>query len=305
MKNKITIAAFYKFVNLPHFQELQIKIKNFCINHEIKGTILLSQEGINSTISGLDHNIHATLNFLKSHKEFADLSYKLSYNDSYPFIRLKVRLKKEIVTLGVPNVDPTKQVGEYIDPADWNKLISDPTVINIDTRNEYEVKIGTFKNAINPHINTFREFPKFFTDNYNYIDQNQKIAMYCTGGIRCEKSTAYLLQLGFKNVYHLNGGILNYLQKVPKQDSLWQGECFLFDNRIGVDHSINKGCYNMCPGCRHPISPEDQQAPQYKHGIYCPHCFDSISEKTIKRAEARLKQLMLAKKSINLVQSTG
>lgn len=295
MKNQITIIAFYKFVDLPNFKELQIKIKKFCLEQQIKGTILLSAEGINSTISGLDHNIHATLNFLKSHKEFADLSYKISYNTSHPFVRLKVKLKKEIVTLGIPNINPTIQTGEYIDPNNWNKLISDPEVITIDTRNKYEVKIGTFKNAINPNTNSFREFPKFFADNFNQLDKNKKIAMYCTGGIRCEKSTAYLLQLGFKNVYHLNGGILNYLEKVPAKDSLWQGECFLFDNRIGVDHSINKGCYSMCPGCRYPISPEDKQTVQYRPGVYCPNCCDSIPEKTIKRAEERHKQIMLSK----------
>lgn len=294
ISHDITIVAFYKFVNLPNFKELHPKILDFCKAQQIKGTILLSQEGINSTISGLDDNIHAVLNFLKSYKEFADLNYKISYNNRHPFLRLKVRLKKEIVTLGIPNINPNIQVGEYVDPQDWNKLISDPDVITIDTRNKYEVQIGNFKHSIDPKTSTFREFPEYFAKNFNNLDQNKKIAMYCTGGIRCEKSTAYLLQLGFKNVYHLKGGILNYLEKVSKEDSLWQGECFVFDTRIGVDHQIHKGEYNMCYGCRYPISIEDQQSVNYKLGVCCPNCYDTIPEKTLKRAEARQKQKMLA-----------
>ncbi len=291
----ITITAFYKFVNLPNFKELHHKIHEFCIAKQIKGTILLGQEGINATISGIDPHIRATLEFLKSHKEFADLNYKISYHHCHPFLRLKVRLKKEIVTLGVPGINPLIKVGEYIEPTDWNKLISDPDVVTIDTRNKYEVQIGTFKNAINPNTNTFREFPEYFTKNFSDLNQHKKIAMYCTGGIRCEKSTAYVLQLGFKNVYHLKGGILNYLEKIPKEHSLWEGECFVFDRRIGVEHNLAKGFYDMCHGCRYPISPEDQQSPRYKEGICCPNCFDYIPEKTIKRAQARQKQIMLAK----------
>ena len=291
----ITIVAFYKFVDLPNFKELHPKIHDFCKAHQIKGTILLSQEGINSTISGLNHDINAVLDFLKSHKEFTDLTYKISYNNCYPFRRLKVKLKKEIVTLGVPNINPLKQVGTYVEPSDWNHLISDPDVITIDTRNKYETKIGIFKHAVDPQTNTFREFPTYVYKNFNNLDKNKKIAMYCTGGIRCEKSTAYMLQLGFKNIYHLKGGILNYLEKTPKEHSLWQGECFVFDTRIGVNHNITKGNHNMCYGCRYPVSPEDQQSDKYKPGIYCPNCFDHIPEKTLNRATARQKQLTLAK----------
>lgn len=292
--NSITIIAFYKFVNLPNFKELRPKFLDFCKAKEIKGTILLSEEGINGTISGLHHNIEAVLQFLKTHSELNDLNYKTSYNNKHPFFRLKIKLKKEIVTLGIPNINPNKQVGEYVEPQDWNKLISDPEVLTIDTRNKYEVQIGSFKNAINPKTNTFREFPRYFAENFNNIDQNKKIAMYCTGGIRCEKSTAYLLQLGFKHVYHLKGGILNYLEKINNEDSLWQGECFVFDNRIGVDHKINKGEHRMCYGCRYPISTEDQQSNKYKEGVYCPNCYETIPEKTKLRAEARQKQKMLA-----------
>jgi UPF0176 protein len=285
-----TVAAFYKFVNLPNFKELRLILLELCKQQQIKGTILLSHEGINSTISGLDHNIKVILEFLISQPEFSDLNYKLSYNDKHPFLRLKIKLKKEIVTIGLPDISPLKQVGEYIEPQDWNQLISDPEVITIDTRNKYETHIGTFKHAINPEINTFRQFPEYFTKNFNNLDPNKKIAMYCTGGIRCEKSTAYLLQLGFKNVYHLKGGILNYLKQTPKENSLWEGECFVFDTRIGVDHDVNKGSHKMCYGCRHPISKEDQGSVNYKQGVYCPHCFNTIPEKTLKRAEARQKQ---------------
>ncbi len=296
----ITIVTFYKFVNLPNFKQLQPEIKNFCTEQNIKGTILLAPEGINATISGLNENIQAILKFLNNHQEFADLQYKASYHYHHPFIRLKVKLKKEIVSLGVKDINPAAKTGKYIDPEDWNHLICDPDVITIDTRNKYEVKIGNFKNAINPQTDNFREFPKFFANNFNQLDKNTKIAMYCTGGIRCEKSTAYLLQLGFNNVYHLNGGILNYLAQIPAKDSLWQGECFLFDNRVSVDNNIEQGQHSMCPGCRYPISIEDKKTSSYKHGVYCPNCINSISEKTIKRAEARHKQIMLAKKNLTV-----
>lgn len=289
-KKIVTIAAFYKFIILPNFKELQPKILDFCNTRHIKGTILLSQEGINGTISGLDQDLYAVLHFLKNHQEFNNLEYKISYNECHPFLRLKVRLKKEIVTLGVPNINPSIQVGKYIDPKDWNNIISDPEVITIDTRNKYEIQIGTFKDAINPNTNTFREFPGYFARNFSNLDKNKKIAMYCTGGIRCEKSTAYLLQLGFKNVYHLKGGILNYLEKVPQGSSLWEGECFVFDTRIGIDNNLDKGNYQMCYGCRYPISPEDQTSTNYKPGVYCPNCYHTIPEKTIKRAEARQQQ---------------
>jgi UPF0176 protein len=242
----------------------------------------------------------AMLKFLQSHPRFKGLTYKLSYCDSHPFIRLKVKLKQEIVTLGVDNIKPGQQTGTYVDPLDWNDLILDPEVIAIDTRNKYEVKIGSFKNSINPKTESFRDFPKFFEENFSHLDPKQKIAMYCTGGIRCEKSTAYLIQLGFKNVYHLNGGILNYLQQIPAEDSLWQGECFVFDNRIGVNHNVEPGEYSMCPGCRYPVSKEDKQTAKYQEGVYCPNCADTIPDKTIRRAKARQKQRVLARKKDNI-----
>lgn len=293
---RYTIITFYKFIDLPNYINLLNIIKQFCLEYKIKGTILLSQEGINGTVAGTNENIEKLINFFNNHQEFSELNYKFSYNNTYPFRRLKIKQRKEIVTLGVDNINPAKQSGTYVAPEDWNALISDPNTITIDTRNHYEVSIGTFKNAVNPNTKSFSEFPKYFESNYINLDKNQKIAMYCTGGIRCEKSTAYLKQLGFNNVYHLKGGILKYLEVIPKENSLWEGECFLFDNRIGVKHNLEQGSYSMCYGCRHPISVEDKkQTTSYKEGIYCPHCINSITPKTIKRATERQKQIFLAK----------
>ena len=303
MSLNITVIAFYKFVELQNLSSLQAIIKDLCTSLEIKGTILLGTEGINGTVSGVGEGIQKLVEFFSSQIEFHDLNYKVSYYDTYPFRRLKVRIKKEIVTLGVKGLNPAKQTGIYVDPNDWNTLISDPNTVTIDTRNKYETQIGIFKSSIDPNINCFREFPKFFEENYSHLNKDQKIAMYCTGGIRCEKSTAYLLKLGFKNVYHLQGGILNYLDKVPVDKSIWEGECFLFDNRIGVNHQIEKGSYSMCYGCRYPVSIEEQQSPKYKAGIHCPNCIDSIPEKTIKRATERQKQInLLKKREANLVR---
>lgn len=299
MNDKFTIITFYKFVNLPNFKCMRAEIKDFCTAQNIKGTILLGQEGINSTISGLNDNVQATLSFLKNYPELRDLAPKTSYHHDHAFVRLKVKLRREIVTLGIDNLDPTN-AGKYIEPENWNAIISDPNVVTIDTRNMYETKIGAFQNAIDPQINTFRQFPNYFEKNFAQLNKNTKIAMYCTGGIRCEKSTAYLIQLGFTNVYHLKGGILNYLEKIPSKDSLWEGECFIFDNRIGLDQNINKGQHIMCPGCRYPVSQEEQLSKKYKLGIHCPNCFDIIPEKTIKRAEARHKQITITKEKHKL-----
>jgi UPF0176 protein len=205
-------------------------------------------------------------------------------------------LKKEIVTLGVPQVKPALQTGTYIEPEHWNSLITNPEVLTIDTRNTYETSIGKFQHAIDPNTETFREFPKYAEDNFKHLDKNQKIAMYCTGGIRCEKSTSYLQQLGFNNVYHLKGGILNYLEKIPATESLWQGECFVFDNRVAVDKSIGQGSYDQCHACRNPISAEQKLSDKYKPGTSCPLCFDKLPEKTLKRATERQKQMQIAAK---------
>ncbi|HSX19826.1 MAG TPA: rhodanese-related sulfurtransferase, partial [Gammaproteobacteria bacterium] len=224
----------------------------------------------------------------------ANLDHKESYCETQPFYRTRVKLKKEIVTLGVPGVDPNKQAGQYVEPKQWNEIISDPDVILVDTRNDYEVGIGTFKNAINPHTNTFREFPQFVQNNLQDA-KNKKIAMFCTGGIRCEKSTSYLLQQGFKNVFHLKGGILKYLEEVPPEESLWEGECFVFDNRVAVNNELAPGEYDQCHGCRNPLSVEDRESPLYSPGVHCPHCYDTLTADQLARFSERHKQVQLAK----------
>lgn len=298
MSINIKIITFYKFIDLNNIEHLQSIIRDLCTSLKIKGTILLSTEGINGTIAGRAEDIEKLIDFFSTKPEFHDLNYKISYYDQYPFDRLKIRIKKEIVTMGIKSLNPAKQTGIYVDPIDWNRLISEPDVITLDTRNKYETQMGIFNNAIDPNINTFTEFPNFFNKKFAHLNKDSKIAMYCTGGIRCEKSTAYLLNLGFSNVYHLQGGILNYFTKVPIEQSLWKGECFIFDKRIGIDHNINKGNYSMCYGCRYPVSYIDKQSTKYKEGIHCPHCVDFIADKTIKRATERHKQISLLKSKV-------
>ncbi|HSX19701.1 MAG TPA: rhodanese-related sulfurtransferase, partial [Gammaproteobacteria bacterium] len=253
--NKIVVAALYKFAPLNDFKELKSPLLHFCLKHSIKGTLLLAAEGINGTVAGSRNAIDSLLTYLKNDPRLANLDHKESYCETQPFYRTRVKLKKEIVTLGVPGVDPNKQAGQYVEPKQWNEIISDPDVILVDTRNDYEVGIGTFKNAINPHTNTFREFPQFVQNNLQNA-KDKKIAMFCTGGIRCEKSTSYLLQQGFKNVFHLKGGILKYLEEVSPEESLWEGECFVFDNRVAVNNELAPGEYDQCHGCRNPLSVE-------------------------------------------------
>jgi UPF0176 protein len=234
----VVIAAFYHFADLHDYQEICPLLKSFCENHDLKGTILLAQEGINSTIAGCRESIDALLGYLRADPRLQNLEHKESYSDLLPFQRLKVRLKKEIVKMGVPTIDPTRTVGTYVEPKDWNALIADPTVIVIDTRNIYEVELGTFERAIDPHLEIFSEFPHYVEQNLN-PDTHKKIAMFCTGGIRCEKASAYMVEQGFSEVYHLKGGILKYLEEVPPESSLWQGECFVFDDRRSVDADLS------------------------------------------------------------------
>ena len=255
---QIVICAMYKFVTLENYQEIRQPLWDFMEEHEIKGTLLLALEGINGTVSGSRAAIDALLNWLNKDERINPISFKESYEDSQPFYRTKVKLKKEIVTMGVEGIDPRKTVGTYVKPQEWNQLISDPDVTVIDTRNDYEIEIGTFKHAINPNTETFREFPQYVADNLDPA-KNKKVAMFCTGGIRCEKSTAYLKEQGFEEVYHLEGGILKYLEDVPKEDSLWQGDCFVFDNRVAVNHDLEKSHYDQCYACRLPITEEDKQ----------------------------------------------
>jgi len=281
----IVVAAFYKFTKLEDYREKREPLLNFCQEKGIKGSILLAEEGINSTIAGSKDAINDFFSYLKSDSRFANIEHKESYTNSLPFERMKVLLKKEIVTLGVKEVDPTSQVGNYVNPKDWNQLITNPEVILVDTRNEYEFKIGTFKGAKNPHIHSFREFTDYVKQNLD-TEKTPKVAMFCTGGIRCEKSTSYLLSQGFKEVYHLQGGILKYLEEIPENESLWEGECFVFDERIAVKHGLEKGNYDMCFGCGHPLSEEDKQSEKYEASVCCPYCHDDLTE------EKRARQLM-------------
>jgi UPF0176 protein len=290
--------AFYQFVSLKNIDQLQAFILKFCQKNSIKGTILLASEGINGTISGDEKKIQKFIEFIKEDSffknNFKNLEHKESWASKNPFYRMKVRLKREIVALGVDGISPTKKVGEYVNPEDWNKLINDPNTIVIDTRNNYEVDIGTFKNSINPETETFREFPSYVEKNLK-DNKQKKVAMFCTGGIRCEKATSLMLDKGFENVYHLKGGILKYLETIPKDKSLWQGECFVFDQRVAVTHGLDEGQYDQCYACRHPLSPEELESNQYTKGISCPYCFNKLSDKKKAGVIERQKQIMLSK----------
>jgi len=287
------VAAFYKFVSLPDFEEKKALIEKVAVENSVMGTILLASEGINGTISGPETGLRALLDYIKQDPRFAELEHKESWAKENPFYRMKVRLKKEIVTLGVEGVSPTKTVGEYVSPDEWNDLISDPDVTVIDTRNDYEVAIGTFKNAVNPETNSFREFPNWL-DSQKNLPKNAKIAMFCTGGIRCEKSTSLLKERGFENVYHLDGGILKYLENIPESESLWDGECFVFDQRVSVGHGLKQGPYDLCHACRFPITEEDKTSEVYAPGISCPHCYDKMTEGQRMRFSERQRQIELA-----------
>lgn len=271
------VAAFYKFVSLPDYVELRAPLLALCQEQEIRGTILLAQEGINGTIAGSRPAIAQVLDYLRSDSRFADLNVKESETESRMFDRLKIKLKKEIVTLGIPEVDPTQKVGTYVKPQEWNAVISDPETIVIDVRNRFEVSVGSFEGAIDPETASFRQFPDYVRSQLDPT-QHQKVAMFCTGGIRCEKASAYLLSQGFKQVYHLEGGILKYLEEVPSEESLWRGECFVFDQRVAVTQGVKDGSYEMCYACGHPISPDEKASPLYQEGISCPYCSDTCSE---------------------------
>ena len=292
---KIVVSAMYKFVSLPNYKELRTPLLAFMQEHKIYGTLLLAREGINGTIAGSEVAVQQLHRWLADQLGLDGIDHKESWHDDIPFKRAKVKLKKEIVTMGVENIDPNRIVGTYIKPNEWNALISDEEVMLIDTRNEYEVEIGTFKNARNPHTNTFREFPDYVKENLD-PKQHKKIAMFCTGGIRCEKSTAYLKSLGFNEVYHLEGGILKYLEEVSPAESLWEGECFVFDDRVTVDHQLRKGHYDQCHACRFPITEEDKTSPLYQKGISCSRCHDRLTEEQKARFSEREKQNQLAQK---------
>ncbi|MFN5066639.1 MAG: rhodanese-related sulfurtransferase [Aphanizomenon sp.] len=287
-KKLTVVATLYKFINLPDCNELQTTLLSYCQSQRIKGTILLAKEGINGTIAGSRQQIDSFLTFIRNDSRFADLEYKESYTEIPPFERLKIRLKPEIVTLGLPEVDPNEKVGTYVEPKNWNDLISNPEVIVIDTRNDYEISIGTFKGAENPQTQTFRDFPEYVKQNLD-SHKHKKVAMFCTGGIRCEKASSYLISQGFQEVYHLKGGILKYLEEIPPEESLWEGECFIFDQRITVSHNLETGNQELCFGCGYPVSETDKTSPKYEKSISCPHCFHTLTPEKRKRLQQKWK----------------
>ena len=293
--SEVVVAALYKFVALKDFRELREPLLDVCMDAGVRGTLLLATEGINGTIAGTRKGIDCVLDYLRSDPRLADLEHKESFDDHMPFYRMKVKLKREIVTMGVEGIDPNQRVGTYVEPHDWNALVEDPEVLLIDTRNDYECDIGTFRGALDPHTTNFREFPAYVRENLD-PGKHKKVAMFCTGGIRCEKASAFMLREGFEEVYHLQGGILKYLEEVPKEESTWEGECFVFDNRVAVDHDLQKGHYDQCHGCRHPITEDDKLSTKYQKGVCCPHCFDTLTEEQKARFSERQKQVELAKK---------
>jgi len=294
MSTQYVTCALYKFVALPKFGSIRAPLLKTMLDNQVFGTLLLAAEGINGTVSGTRENIDILLRWIGQQPGLDNIDAKESYDDEIPFYRSKVKLKKEIVTMGVEGIDPKQVVGTYVKPSEWNTLISDPDVLLVDTRNDYEVEIGTFKNAINPNTKSFRDFPSWAK---NKLDStvHKKVAMFCTGGIRCEKSTAYLKEQGFDEVYHLEGGILKYLEEIPEEQTLWQGECFVFDNRVAVGHDLKRGSYDQCHACRMPVTEQEKSSPNYAEGLSCHHCYGTISEEKKRRFSQRQKQVQLAK----------
>ncbi|WP_231759628.1 rhodanese-related sulfurtransferase [Microbulbifer elongatus] len=290
----VVVCALYKFVTLENFESLREPLLQVMLDHEVRGTLLLAVEGINGTVAGSRGGIDALLAHLQSDPRLAPLDYKESYTREMPFLRSKVKLKREIVTMGVEGIDPRRTVGTYVKPEDWNALISDPEVLLIDTRNDYEYQVGTFQHAVNPNTTSFREFPEYVKQHLD-PQKHKKVAMFCTGGIRCEKSTAYLKEQGFDEVYHLQGGILKYLEEVPKDETLWKGECFVFDDRVTVNHDLERGSYAQCNACRMPITEDEMASELFEQGVSCPHCHDKVSEADKSRFREREKQIQLAR----------
>ena len=295
MKKKYLNVAFYKFIRFPNYTSYQSKILNFCVERNIKGTILLAEEGINVAAAGTKKNIYELLNFLKTDNRFSDITHKESYSEEIPFHRMRVKLKKEIVSLGRPNINLSNRSGIRVDPKNWNILLADPDVVLVDARNDYEYQIGTFKNAISPKTTNFREFPAFIKEKLN-TKKNKKIAIFCTGGIRCEKASSYMLSKGFENVYQLNGGILKYMDEIETDKSLWEGECFVFDSRVSVDSELAEGNYEQCYACRRPLSEKELQSNLYQKGISCSYCINETSDAQRASFRERQQQVELAEK---------
>lgn len=292
----ILVAALYKFAPFEDPAGLREPLVEICRANGIKGTILLAGEGINGTIAGSDAGIAAVLDHVRCLPCCADLEVKFARAEDMPFHRMKVRIKKEIVTLGVEGINPSRDVGRYVEPEDWNALISDPNTILIDTRNDYEVKIGSFKGARDPGTKSFSQFPEWFRAHRAEFGESPKVAMFCTGGIRCEKSTAFLRAEGIDDVAHLKGGILKYLETVAEDRSLWQGECFVFDERVAVGHGLAPGIHSLCRACRMPLSPEERASADYVDGVQCPHCVSARTDQQRQRYAERHKQVALAER---------
>ena len=278
MSHAFLTAAFYRFVVLDDTEQLRPQLLAQCQAQQVKGNVLLAHEGINGTIAGPEAGVRAVLAWLRADPRLAALVHKEAWATEDPFYRMKVSLKREIVTLGVPDVHAATEAGTYVSPQDWNQLIDDPDVAVVDVRNDYEVAIGSFQGAIDPHTRSFSEFPQWVERNEALLRGKSKVAMFCTGGIRCEKSTAYLRQLGFKNVYHLEGGILKYLETVAPEDSRWQGDCFVFDERVSVGHGLQPGDHQLCRSCRRPLDAADRASPLFVEGVSCAHCHGSTTE---------------------------
>ena len=293
---RFVIAALYKFVDLPDFRELQPTLQGLCDEHDIHGTLLLAEEGINGTVCGPRDGMAALLDWIDAAPRLAGLSLKFSTAPDQAFLRMKVRLKREIVTMGCPEIRPAQATGTYVEPADWNALVDDPDVMVIDTRNRYETAIGSFAGAVDPETDSFRDFPAWAERLASGAGARpKKLAMFCTGGIRCEKASALMQDFGFDEVYHLKGGILRYLEEIPRENSRWQGECFVFDNRVAVDHDLNPGQHTMCHACRMPLAPEDLEHERYTPGISCHHCHDSMDTDRRQRLAERQRQIGLAR----------
>lgn len=282
----IVVASFYKFTALPDYRELRAPLRARCEAAAVKGTILLAAEGVNATIAGSRPAVDSVLAWLRADPRLAGLEHKEATATQLPFQRLKVRLKREIVTLGRPEADPTAAVGHYVEPAEWNQLLEDPEVLLLDTRNDYEVAIGSFKGAVDPQTASFREFPGFVAAHLDPA-RHKRVAMFCTGGIRCEKASSYLLSQGFDEVYHLRGGILNYLETVPAEASLWEGECFVFDERVAVGHGLRPGSHDNCRGCGRPLDDAAKSSPHYRPGLCCAHCHQALTPERRARLQAR------------------
>lgn len=289
-QEKWDIAALYRFVSLEDLPSLQAEIKAVCDENDICGTLLIAPEGINGTIAGQGKKLTNIIRFLDQKASVAQGELKYSHAEERPFRRMKVRLKKEIITMKAPEADPNKQVGDYVTPENWNDLINDPEVTLIDTRNTYETAVGIFKGAIDPQIETFTEFKDYVSENMDPTKQ-KKVAMFCTGGIRCEKASSYMLAHGFEEVYHLKGGILQYLEDVPAQESQWEGDCFVFDRRVAVGQDLQESPYQICYGCRFPLTPDDVKASSYEKGVSCPHCIDKLTPERARSFRMRHEQM--------------